>query len=44
LQTGKCYLDLSEVISDRATAEQYGRARRQQCIYHFATQAEIRLR
>jgi hypothetical protein len=43
-QTGACYLDLSELVTDRAAAESRGRAQRQRCIYHLATGAEIRLR
>jgi hypothetical protein len=43
-QTGQCYLDLSELVSDRTVAEHRGRAQRQRCIYHLATGAEIRLR
>jgi hypothetical protein len=42
--TGAYYLDLSELVADRALAEARGRAHGQQCIYHLATGSEIRLR
>jgi hypothetical protein len=42
--SGAYYLDLSELIRDRALAEASGRAQRQQCIYHLATGSEIRLK
>jgi hypothetical protein len=41
--TGAHYLDISELVRDRATAEARGRAERQRCIYHLATGSEIRL-
>jgi hypothetical protein len=41
---GAYYLDLTELVSDRAAAEARGRAERQRCIYHLATGSEIRLR
>jgi hypothetical protein len=41
--TGAYYLDLTEVITDRATAEARGREQQQRCIYHLATGCEIRL-
>ena len=41
--TGACYLDLTELVNDRAAAEARGRAHRQRCIYHLATGSEIRL-
>jgi hypothetical protein len=41
--TGAHYLDLTELIEDRALAEARGRAHGQRCIYHLATGSEIRL-
>jgi len=42
--TNECYLDLTELIADRGLAEAYARRRQQRCIYHLATDTEIRLR
>jgi hypothetical protein len=39
--SGRHYLDLTEIIADRATALARGRANQQRCIYHLGKRQEV---